>query len=151
MTQAERDAAYRLRCLAQDPEGWRARKRLAQQRHYAKHPDKVVERQAAKLAKQATWRSALEALKVQSGCVDCGWAEDGVALDFDHVTGTKVMNVSTMIACRSWGAIMEEVAKCEVRCANCHRIRTRDRLVEHGEGGTSPALVLLPTKEYANA
>jgi hypothetical protein len=28
----------------------------------------------------------------------------------------------------SWKAIKKEIEKCEVVCANCHRIRTHDRL-----------------------
>jgi hypothetical protein len=57
-------------------------------------------------------------------CVDCG-NSNPVVLEFDHVRGKKKNDVSTM-ACRgfSWATILEEVAKCEIRCANCHRIRT---------------------------
>ena len=56
-------------------------------------------------------------------CVDCGEA-DPVVLEFDHVRGEKVANLSTMIRDRPWRAIVEEIDKCEVRCANCHRRRT---------------------------
>lgn len=57
-------------------------------------------------------------------CVDCGEADIRV-LEFDHVRGTKLGNVSELIgACIAWQRIEAELAKCEVRCANCHRRRT---------------------------
>lgn len=58
-------------------------------------------------------------------CVDC--AESDVAvLDFDHVDRqTKLASVSRMINdCVSVRKLRAEIAKCEVRCANCHRRKT---------------------------
>ena len=56
-------------------------------------------------------------------CVDCG-ESDILVLDFDHVGG-KTSAISAMIARgASWQQIEAEIAKCEIRCANCHRIRT---------------------------
>ena len=61
---------------------------------------------------------------IEQACVDCGEA-DPIVLEFDHVRGTKQDNVSTLIGrAFSWKRILEEVAKCEVRCANCHRRKT---------------------------
>jgi hypothetical protein len=54
-------------------------------------------------------------------CVDCGEA-DPMVLDFDHVRGEKLMAVSR---CATQGfsltRLAAEIAKCDVRCANCHR------------------------------
>lgn len=56
-------------------------------------------------------------------CVDCGQT-DMRCLEFDHVRGKKSNDISRMITIGcSWSTIEAEVAKCEVRCANCHRIR----------------------------
>jgi hypothetical protein len=66
-------------------------------------------------------------------CIECG--ESSVAtLDFDHPDPTvKTTEIGSMIGKRSWTTIELEVAKCVVRCANCHRRRTtRQRL------GTDP-------------
>lgn len=56
-------------------------------------------------------------------CVDCGEA-DIVCLEFDHVRGVKRFSVAAMIGDYAWEAIEAEIAKCVVRCANCHRRKT---------------------------
>jgi hypothetical protein len=72
----------------------------------------------------------LQAYKMERGCADCGYKSRPEALDFDHVRGTKVADMRTMLRRGREDAIWEEVAKCEVRCANCHRVRTADRRAE---------------------
>lgn len=57
-------------------------------------------------------------------CVDCG-ETDPVVLDCDHVKGDKQANISEMLNdARPWQIILEELSKCEIRCANCHRRKT---------------------------
>jgi hypothetical protein len=60
-------------------------------------------------------------------CVDCG--EDRVAvLHHDHVRGEKVAGVLALInQGHPWEKVQEEIAKCEIRCANCHMIATSKR------------------------
>jgi hypothetical protein len=58
-------------------------------------------------------------------CVDCGEA-DAVVLEFDHL-GDKSFEVAQALPYRSWQSILDEMAKCEVVCANCHRRRTARR------------------------
>jgi hypothetical protein len=61
----------------------------------------------------------------EHACVDCGEA-DPVVLDFDHeVRSAKLHEIGYMVSkCYGWGTIEAEIAKCAVRCANCHRRRT---------------------------
>jgi len=59
-------------------------------------------------------------------CVDCGEA-DPVVLEFDHVRGKKSFNIGTEANRRGEAALAKEIAKCEVRCANCHRRVTAKR------------------------
>jgi hypothetical protein len=60
-------------------------------------------------------------------CQDCGDTFPLVAMDFDHLRD-KVASVSAMVsACRPLDAILEEIGKCEVVCACCHRTRTLSR------------------------
>lgn len=54
-------------------------------------------------------------------CVDCG-ITDPVVLDFDHVRSKKKFSIGAR-GSYSIKAIKTEITKCEVRCANCHRIR----------------------------
>jgi hypothetical protein len=58
-------------------------------------------------------------------CLDCG-ESDPVVLEFDHVE-EKSFDVCQALPYRSWRAILDEIKKCEVVCANCHRRRTGRR------------------------
>lgn len=61
------------------------------------------------------------------GCNDCGTCDIRV-LEFDHVRGTKLGAISSLYrAGKSFATIQDEVAKCEVRCRNCHAIATATR------------------------
>jgi hypothetical protein len=60
-------------------------------------------------------------------CLDCGNKFPPVAMDFDHVRGIKIKDISQMMTCNP-EKILAEIAKCEVVCACCHRIRTAARL-----------------------
>jgi len=64
-------------------------------------------------------------------CVDCG-ESDPLVLEFDHVRGEKKYNIGDLIRrYSSWETIQAEIAKCEVRCANCHRRATAKRQGMH--------------------
>jgi hypothetical protein len=57
-------------------------------------------------------------------CVDCG-EKDPVVLEFDHRDGAeKLANVSRLMAAHSWAKVSAEIAKCDLRCVNCHRKHT---------------------------
>ena len=79
-------------------------------------------------ARASEKREVLAKYKVEKGCVDCGYNKNPLALEFDHLPGTtKRKNVAALLY-NSWKIIWEEVAKCEVVCANCHAIRTFTRM-----------------------
>jgi len=92
------------------------------------HRDKVRshEYQAAyQTAYRAAARMRVEAIK-SVPCADCGGRFPPECMDFDHIRGKKLSSVSQMLW-RSRALIAEEIAKCEVVCANCHRTRSRKR------------------------
>lgn len=65
--------------------------------------------------------------KLSHPCVDCGEA-DPRCLDFDHRDhATKSFNISDYTSSKRSIALSRleaEIAKCDVRCANCHRKKT---------------------------
>lgn len=70
-------------------------------------------------------QAILNYMKMESGCVDCD-IQDYRILDFDHVRGVKRYNIGSIVMMK-WDTILEEIAKCEVRCRNCHHLITQQR------------------------
>ena len=66
-------------------------------------------------------------LKTKSPCMDCKEYFPYYVMDFDHVRGKKHANVMELIPTLSKKKIDEEIAKCEIVCSNCHRVRTHMR------------------------
>lgn len=59
-------------------------------------------------------------------CIDCG-EQDIQLLEFDHIDGaTKMMPISILLGRRNTATLQAEIAKCDVRCVNCHRRRTAE-------------------------
>ena len=59
-------------------------------------------------------------------CTDCGNTFPPCCMDFDHVRGKKTFAIS-LCGNRSWKRVLKEIKKCDIVCANCHRIRTAQR------------------------
>ena len=65
-------------------------------------------------------------------CQDCGQKYPDYVMDFDHRDRkAKIMSVSRMVAGGwSFDKIQQEIEKCDLVCANCHRIRTYGKYAE---------------------
>jgi hypothetical protein len=91
---------------------------------------RVVAASAALTRKRAYWRAQarhLDGIKDRP-CADCGGRFSPCAMDFDHrAPQAKRIAVSRMIGRAGTATIMAEVAKCDIVCANCHRVRTYRR------------------------
>lgn len=82
-------------------------------------------------------------------CVDCG-ESDPVVLEFDHVRGQKISNVCDLARRRPYDlkGLMDEIGKCDVRCANCHRRKTvKERLTTSATPDTEDTCLLPLTFE----
>jgi hypothetical protein len=69
-------------------------------------------------------------IKLERGCADCGYNADPIALDFDHLANKLFSIARAKAKGLSDARILEEIKKCDVVCSNCHRIRTKSRLVQ---------------------
>lgn len=63
-------------------------------------------------------------LKATTACADCKEFYPYYAVQFDHVRDIKVDKVNRMVYTSSYEAVLAEIAKCDIVCANCHHIRT---------------------------
>jgi len=65
----------------------------------------------------------LKVISVAGGkCAKCGYNKYPEVLEFHHKdTSKKNFNVSSKGHCRSWERVSEEIKKCVLLCANCHR------------------------------
>lgn len=90
---------------------------------YRRNPQRQRSNVAARLAEA---RSVVDSLK-SNPCTDCGLSFPPVCMDFDHL-GEKFEGIARMVR-RGFALnkILAEIAKCELVCANCHRLRTATR------------------------
>ena len=61
-------------------------------------------------------------LKIERGCDICGYNESAWALEWHHVNPeTKSGQLSVMLTDMKWETYLNEIEKCVLLCANCHR------------------------------
>jgi hypothetical protein len=86
----------------------------------------------ARRARRRAWidanREWMNSLKAGMPCADCGELFPVFVMHWDHLPGyEKVGEIGTMLGHHSREAILEEIKKCELVCANCHVMRTVKR------------------------
>lgn len=114
----------------------RIRKYIKQYGLSDSHLKRIIRTPAERRAQKLIWATEainrniqflVEYLKTHS-CIDCD-ESNPLVLEFDHVRGKKLERVSSLVSTgKSLKSIKAEIAKCEVRCANCHRIKTAHQL-----------------------
>jgi hypothetical protein len=77
--------------------------------------------------RRAEIKAFVDRIKAATPCTDCRRRFPPVCMDFDHVK-EKVRSVAGLVAgAYRIALVQEEIARCEVVCANCHRLRTQKR------------------------
>ena len=81
------------------------------------------------LIARAPRQAIVDAVKREKGCADCGLHPEVLqVLEFDHRDDEKkLFDVSDRMTSGNIEDLKREIAKCDVVCANCHRIRTVTR------------------------
>lgn len=99
-------------------------RRAAEKRRKARRP-KGVTHEKKELPLSVRVRQFVNDQKVGKPCADCGNSYHPVAMDFDHRPGeVKTKDVAKIF---TFAAVMAEMAKCDLVCSNCHRVRTWKR------------------------
>jgi hypothetical protein len=97
--------------------------RFYARQNYAKNKEKYTERTKKRNTEVDDFINSFKS----KPCIDCGISYPPYVMDFDHL-GDKVAGICTMRRRRmSLETIQQEIAKCELVCSNCHRVRTNTR------------------------
>lgn len=86
-------------------------------------------------ARFADKREYVDKIKREGECADCGLKPKYTqVLEFDHRPGEeKLAHIANMVVSAPMEVLQAEIAKCDLVCANCHRVRS----VEAGVYGSS--------------
>ena len=69
-------------------------------------------------------KTFLTLFKRSQGCCICGYNDDPLGLDLDHKDrNDKTYSIGDLPK-KNWKVIFEELSKCQVLCAICHRFKT---------------------------
>lgn len=86
-------------------------------------PQKMAEKKEYNAQRMTERQRVMFEYLVQHPCVDCG-ETDPVVLTFDHLNDKKFCIAEGFKRGFPLERVFEEIAKCEVRCANCHMRKT---------------------------
>ncbi len=116
-------------------------------KYYKKHTKRAIVENVKRVLsnRQATRAKIVEYLQAHP-CVDCG-ETDILVLDFDHVRGEKRFCVADMMRMGYiWSKkLLEEIAKCEIRCRNCHQRKTAKQQNNYRYQAVAGNVSLLPS------
>jgi len=96
----------------------------SKRKHYDKNRERYIEQAKAR---KLELKELVRSLKDRP-CEDCSKKYPFYVMQFDHVRGKKIGNVATLIEKCNKQLLLDEIAKCDVVCANCHAERTWSRL-----------------------
>lgn len=109
--------------------------KLLTRSHYRNNKRQYLERNIRSFMKR---RELVRQIKSRA-CADCGIQYPFYVMDFDHREGETKEYELNRIDRMTTRVLLREIEKCDVVCANCHRVRTYKRMLEH-EGDNIPSL-----------
>lgn len=96
------------------------KKKEIDRKYYEENKEKSLSRSRQYRKRYKEWFK-----KIKDGlvCGECGFTGHGEAIDFHHPEDDKSKDVARLAGeTSSKKRILEEMKKCKVLCANCHRI-----------------------------
>ena len=109
------------------PQLWcKACRKVYDRDYHARNRERLVALAKKRQQRLLEWHRQL---KSTTPCADCGGYFHFAAMAWDHLPGTdKVAEVSTLLRKGSSRKLRDEIAKCELVCANCHALRSYSRI-----------------------
>jgi hypothetical protein len=100
--------------------------KLSTRSHYKQNKRQYLDRNIRSYMKR---RELVRQIKSR-GCADCGIQYPFYVMDFDHREGETKEYELNRIDRMTTRALLREIEKCDVVCANCHRERTHQRALK---------------------
>lgn len=97
----------------------RCKEHYNENKPYYLSKNKKARQQAAQLIQDYKIKNAI--------CADCKLPHPPWRLDFDHLDPETKFKAVSQLCTHSKARIIQEIQKCEIVCANCHRDRTYTR------------------------
>ncbi len=94
---------------------------------YKKDPSRKLKLLERNEARQHDIRLKVMDHLYKNPCVKCG-EDNPLVLDFDHLEDKDFSISRAILRTYGWSRIEKEIQKCQVLCANCHRIKTAEDL-----------------------
>lgn len=106
-----------------NPERRRLHQRRYQKEHYEKNKSYYLRKNNEYMRKV---KQFIADYKTEHACMDCGNKFSACVMDFDHRDPKKKLINLAMASRKGWSIdrVIKEIEKCDLVCANCHRIRT---------------------------
>ena len=114
------------RCKRRGHQQWcKACRREYDRAYYERNRSKIIEQKRRRVRELA---ARARTLKTETPCADCGRSFHPAAMQWDHLPGSsKRLDVSDLSRRNSRAAVLAEIEKCQLVCANCHAVRTYNR------------------------
>lgn len=114
-------------CFSKKGNGYGHKCKSCQNQYFKAHYEANKPQYFAKVSRyKAKVKEFIQQQKTENPCMDCGVFYHFSVMDFDHLQDKKFTISNTEH--HSFPQILSELAKCELVCSNCHRLRTWKRL-----------------------